>query len=87
MPGGAFQIAAATMAGQYLGARDLVRARRSVLMACGVATAIMIAAGVIFYVAAAPLAAFFLGGYNAKSCRSPRTCCASSPSPCCRWRS
>ncbi|HMC10807.1 MAG TPA: MATE family efflux transporter, partial [Pirellulaceae bacterium] len=30
MPGGAFQISAATMAGQYLGARDLVRARYSV---------------------------------------------------------
>ena len=38
MPGGAFQISAATMAGQYLGARDLVRARRSVIMACAVAS-------------------------------------------------
>jgi putative MATE family efflux protein len=64
MPGGAFQISAATLAGQYLGARDLVRARRSVLMSCVVATAIMAAAGVIFYIAAEPLAAFFLGGPN-----------------------
>lgn len=62
MPGGAFQISAATMAGQYLGARDLVRARRSVIMACAVAGAIMVVAGIIFYVAATPLAAFFLGG-------------------------
>ncbi len=61
MPGGAFQISAATLAGQYLGARDLVRARRSVVMACAVASAIMVAAGVVFYVAATPLAAFFLG--------------------------
>jgi putative MATE family efflux protein len=61
MPGGAFQISAATLAGQYLGARDLVRARRSVVMACGVASMIMVAAGAVFYVAATPLAAFFLG--------------------------
>ena len=60
------------MAGQYLGARDFVRARHSVLMACGVATAIMVAAGIVFYVAAAPLAAFFLGGYESNVvCRLP----------------
>jgi putative MATE family efflux protein len=62
MPGGAFQISAATLAGQYLGARDLVRARRSVIMACAVASGIMVAAGIVFYVAATPLASFFLGG-------------------------
>lgn len=62
MPGGAFQISAATLAGQYLGARDLVRARRSVVMACFVATALMVVAGIIFYVAATPLAALFLKG-------------------------
>jgi Na+-driven multidrug efflux pump len=66
MPGGAFQISAATMAGQYLGARDLVRARHSVLMACAVATGVMVAAGVVFYVAATPLAAFFLKGEAAE---------------------
>jgi putative MATE family efflux protein len=62
MPGGAFQISAATMAGQYLGARDLVRARRSTIMACIVASALMAAAGAFFYLAATPLASFFLGG-------------------------
>jgi Na+-driven multidrug efflux pump len=62
MPGGAFQISAATLAGQYLGARDLVRARRSVIMACAVASAIMVVAGIVFYVAATPLSSFFLGG-------------------------
>jgi putative MATE family efflux protein len=64
MPGAAFQISAATLAGQYLGARDLVRARRSVVMSCAVATAIMVAAGIFFYAAAEPLAAFFLGATN-----------------------
>jgi Na+-driven multidrug efflux pump len=62
MPGGAFQISAATMAGQYIGARDLVRARHSVVMACLVATAIMVLAGIFFYVEAVPLAALFLKG-------------------------
>jgi putative MATE family efflux protein len=62
MPGGAFQISAATMAGQYLGARDLVRARHSVVMACAAACTIMVAAGAVFYLAATPLASFFLGG-------------------------
>ncbi len=62
MPGGAFQISAATMAGQYIGAHDLVRARRSVVMACVVATAVMVVAGIFFYVAATPLAALFLKG-------------------------
>jgi Na+-driven multidrug efflux pump len=64
MPGGAFQVSAATMAGQYLGARDLIRARYSVIQTCLVAAAVMIVAGVIFYVAATPLAGFFLTGQN-----------------------
>jgi putative MATE family efflux protein len=62
MPGGAFQISAATLAGQYLGAKDLVRARNGVIMACGVAAGVMTIAGAIFYFAAEPLASFFLGG-------------------------
>jgi putative MATE family efflux protein len=62
MPGGAFQISAATMAGQYIGARDLVRARSSVVMACIVATAVMVVAGIFFYIAAVPLASMFLKG-------------------------
>jgi Na+-driven multidrug efflux pump len=62
MPGGAFQISAATMAGQYLGARDLVRARNSVIMACAVAASVMVIAGVVFYIEAVPLAALFLKG-------------------------
>jgi Na+-driven multidrug efflux pump len=54
------------MAGQYLGARDLVRARRSVVMACAVAAGIMVVAGMIFYLAATPLASFFLGGRSSE---------------------
>ena len=34
LPGYAFQVAAATLAGQYLGARDYRQANRSVLVAC-----------------------------------------------------
>ncbi len=64
MPGGAFQVSAATMAGQYLGARDLVRARYSVIQTCIVAAVVMMLAGVIFYVAATPLAGVFLNGSN-----------------------
>jgi Na+-driven multidrug efflux pump len=63
MPGGAFQISAATMAGQYLGARDVFRARRSIILACAVASGVMAAAGAFFYLAATPLAAFFRGDH------------------------
>ncbi len=60
MPGGAFQISAATLAGQYLGARDLVRARRSAVLACLVASGVMSVAGLFFYLAATPLASLFM---------------------------
>ena len=66
MPGGAFQIAASTLTGQYLGARDHHRAQHSVLAACGLAIVLMSVAGFIFYVFAAPLSAFFLGGYQSE---------------------
>lgn len=66
LPGTAFQIAATTMTGQYLGARDYYRARHGVVMACLTASAIMVAAGVFFYLAATPLASFFLGGRSSE---------------------
>ena len=66
MQGAAFQIAAATMVGQYLGAGQHDRAGRSVLMACGVGGGLMTAAGVFFFVGAEPLAGFFLGESNAQ---------------------
>jgi len=61
MPGAAFYHAAATMVGQFLGAGDQKRAGRSVLMACAVGGTLMAAAGVLFFVAAVPLASFFIG--------------------------
>lgn len=60
MPGGAFQIAAATMAGQYLGAGDPKQAVRSVLVATTVASVLMVGAGIIFWVAADELVWLFL---------------------------
>jgi putative MATE family efflux protein len=62
LPGHAFQLAAATLSGQFLGARDEARARRSVWQAALVATTLMTAAGVGFWLAAEPLAEWFTGG-------------------------
>lgn len=62
MPGAAFQVAAATLAGQYLGARDFQRARRSVLRACLVGCGLMGAAGLFFYLCSVPISEFFLHG-------------------------
>ncbi len=55
LPGSAFQVAAGTLAGQYLGAGQPQRAKRSALVACLVGGGIMVTAGVIFYVFAEPL--------------------------------
>lgn len=52
LPGAAFQMAAATLAGQFLGARDHHRAGRSVVMACLIGGGIMCTAGVLFFVQA-----------------------------------
>jgi len=62
LPGSAFAVAAATLAGQFLGARDERRARRSVWQAAAVAVALMGTAGGLFLLAAEPLAAWFTGG-------------------------
>jgi putative MATE family efflux protein len=56
LPGIAFQAAAATMAGQYLGARQYRKASRSVWMACLVGGGIMVTLGVVFFTQADPLA-------------------------------
>jgi putative MATE family efflux protein len=60
LPGSAFQVAAATLAGQYLGAGKPRQAGRSVAMACAVGGGLMTAAGVLFFAAAEPLTALFL---------------------------
>ncbi len=60
LPGAAFQMAAATLAGQFLGARDPHRATRSVTMACAVGGGIMVTAGLTFYLFANQLTWLFL---------------------------
>ena len=60
LPADAFSVAAATLAGQYLGARDYRKAGRSVLMACLMCCALMVAVGVLFFFAGLPLAGAFL---------------------------
>jgi putative MATE family efflux protein len=60
MPGAAFQIAAGTLAGQFLGAGDPRRAGRSVLAACLAGCGLMTIVGVLFFFAGESLARFFV---------------------------
>ena len=60
LPGFAFQVAAATMVGQYLGARDPRRARRAVFDALWVGGGVMIAAGLFMYLAPEAITRFFV---------------------------
>jgi putative MATE family efflux protein len=62
LPGSAFQVAAATLAGQFLGAGDERRARASVWLAAMACLTLMSAVGVVFLGQADPLAAWFCGG-------------------------
>jgi putative MATE family efflux protein len=62
LPGSAFQAAAATLAGQYLGARDPRRATRAVLMTCLVGGSVMTAAGIVFFFGGEPLVRIFVSG-------------------------
>ena len=64
MPGSAFQVAAATMAGQFLGAGQPDKAVRSVWLACLVGGGFMVAAGFSFYFGAGLWTEFFTGGGN-----------------------
>ncbi|HTU25927.1 MAG TPA: MATE family efflux transporter [Pirellulales bacterium] len=61
LPGSAFEVAAGTMAGQFLGAGDRRRAIHSVLAASTCGTALMILAASILYFRAEPLVDLFLG--------------------------
>jgi len=60
LSGAAFQVAATTLAGQFLGAEDHRRAGRSVLMALLVGGGMMSAAGLVFMIWAEPLAGLFV---------------------------
>jgi putative MATE family efflux protein len=64
LPGAAFQVAAATLAGQFLGARDYRRAVHGALMACVAGGGIMVSAGAVMFLGADWLAAFFTGGQS-----------------------
>jgi putative MATE family efflux protein len=61
LPGSAFAVAAATLAGQALGAADERRAVRGVLLCVASAMAIMSMAGVLMFVYGESLALFFTG--------------------------
>ena len=70
LPGSAFQVAAATLAGQYLGSRDRRRAARSAWLSCLVGGGVMLAAGFAFYFGAEPLTAFFTGDSQSETART-----------------
>lgn len=60
LPGLAFEVAATTLVGQYLGAGDHRRASRSVWMALLVGGGIIVAAGVTFFTFSVPLVDLFV---------------------------
>lgn len=60
LPGYAFQVAAATLAGQYLGARNYRQAGRSVLVACLASGSLLTGAGLVLFFGADPLVHLFL---------------------------
>ena len=62
LPGSAFMVAAGTMAGQFLGAGDERRARRSVWQAALACLGLMSVAGLLFLATADGLAGWFVGG-------------------------
>jgi len=61
LPGAAFQVAATTLSGQYLGAGNPPRAAWAAIVCCLLAGGIMVTAGVTFAFGAEHLVAFFLG--------------------------
>jgi putative MATE family efflux protein len=61
LPGSAFQVAAATLAGQSLGAADQRRAVRGVLLCAASACTIMAAAGVVLFFGGESIARMFVG--------------------------
>ncbi len=64
LPGSAFQVAVATMTGQYLGAGQPQLARRCALSALAMGCTFMSLAGVLFFFTGASIATFFTGDTN-----------------------
>ncbi|MEX0676841.1 MAG: MATE family efflux transporter [Pirellulales bacterium] len=60
LPGYAFEIAAATLVGQYLGAGDYRQAGRSVLVACAASGTLLTVVGLVFFFDAPQLVGLFL---------------------------
>jgi putative MATE family efflux protein len=60
LPGTAFQVAATTLSGQHLGAKNQRQAAHSVLVACLAGVGLMSTVSLIFFLAAEPLAWLFL---------------------------
>jgi putative MATE family efflux protein len=61
LPGAAFQVAAATMAGQFLGAKSPARATSSVLLCFAMGGLIITVSGIGMYFFGAQIASFFTG--------------------------
>ncbi len=67
LPGSSFQVAAATLSGQFLGAGDERRARASVRLSALACVALMTVAGIGFFIWADRLTAWFVRGAAADS--------------------
>ncbi len=65
LPGYAFQVAAATLVGQYLGAGDYRQAGRSVLTACATSGGLLSGAGLVLFFGAHQLVHLFLSPQQA----------------------
>jgi len=64
LPGGAFAIAATTLSGQYLGAKDPRRATRAALLALATGGGLLTLMGVVFFVVPRPLIGLFVSEAN-----------------------
>jgi putative MATE family efflux protein len=64
LPGAAFQVAAATMTGQYLGARQPHKATRGVIAACVLAGLVMGTGAILFYTFPLQLASLMVGDHQ-----------------------
>lgn len=62
LPGTAFQVAATTLTGQFLGARNEARATQSTAVACVLGASVMSAAGLVLFLGAEPLVRLFVRG-------------------------